>query len=181
MVLIRTQLLPYLVFVIILIMKNSSRAFTLIELLVVISIISLLSSVVLSSLNTARAKSRDAKAQQELAQVRTALFLYHDKFGTMPSPISVPVSPEGPAFIDVAGQLVTAGFLPKVPTPPANHTYMYYNYGAGSVPGALLVTSLEAAPPTSQPYPGTCRPWTAGGNWCDTGLTNTSYCLCNPF
>ena len=162
-------------------LRRYSRAFTLIELLVVLSIISLLSSVVLSSLNTARAKARDAKAQTELAEVRTALYLYHDKFGTMPTPISVPVSPEGPAFLDVAGQLVSAGFLSRVPIAPANHSYNYYNYGAGSVPGGLLVMSLEAAAPTLQPYPGTCRPWSGAVNWCDTGALNTNYCLCNPY
>ena len=54
--------------------------FTLIELLVVISIISLLSSVVLASLNSARVKSRDAKRIAELRELSTALELfYHDK------------------------------------------------------------------------------------------------------
>lgn len=44
------------------------RAFTLIELLVVISVIGLLSSVVFSSLNTAREKARIAGARQFVAQ-----------------------------------------------------------------------------------------------------------------
>ena len=90
---------------------NTSRGFTLIELLVVIAIIGILSSVVLASLNSARAKARDAKAKSEFAQVRIALNFYLDKFGTMPIPILVPVSPEGPAFLDIAQQLVTAGFF----------------------------------------------------------------------
>jgi general secretion pathway protein G len=160
---------------------TSLKGFTLIELLVVIAIIGLLSTIIAGPVQSARKKARDAKAKGDLVQVRTALNLYLDAFGTMPTPISVPVSPEGPAFLDIAQQLVTAGFLNSVPQAPANHTYKYYNYGAGSFPGGLLVTSLEAAAPQNEPYPGTCKPWTAGTNWCDTGVSSTDYCLCNPY
>lgn len=66
--------------------KISKRSgFTLIELLVVISIIGLLSSVVLASLSTARARGRDAKRIQDLIQVRTALELYRDTNGAYPA------------------------------------------------------------------------------------------------
>jgi prepilin-type N-terminal cleavage/methylation domain-containing protein len=65
---------------------STTGGFTLIELLVVISIVALLSGVVLSSLNTARAKSRDAKRLSEVRQLATALFLVADKNGgTYPS------------------------------------------------------------------------------------------------
>ncbi|MBU6431575.1 MAG: prepilin-type N-terminal cleavage/methylation domain-containing protein [Patescibacteria group bacterium] len=160
---------------------NTSRGFTLIELLVVIAIIGILSSVVLASLNSARAKARDAKAKSELAQVRTALYFYLDKFGTMPTPDQNPYRGEEAGFKDIAQQLVTAGFLGSVPQAPANHAYLYYNYGAGSVPGGLLVTSLESVASTLQPYPGTCRPWSGRVNWCDTDILSTNYCLCNPY
>lgn len=63
------------------IMSHSSRGFTLIELLVVISIIGILSSVVLASLNSARALARDAVRKNDLAQIRTALLLYKDRHG----------------------------------------------------------------------------------------------------
>ncbi len=51
-------------------MKN--KGFTLIELLVVIAIISLLSSIVVASLNTARSKAADAVIIANLNGVRTA-------------------------------------------------------------------------------------------------------------
>lgn len=63
---------------------KTGRGFTLIELLVVIAIISLLASVILVSLNSARAKARDAKRDADLKQVSTALEFYYDKYGRYP-------------------------------------------------------------------------------------------------
>lgn len=57
-------------------MHSPLRGFTLIELLVVIAIIGMLSSIVLASLNTARAKARDAKRASDMHQVANALELY---------------------------------------------------------------------------------------------------------
>lgn len=55
---------------------RTRKGFTLIELLVVIAIIGILSSVVLASLNIARAKARDAKRLADLKQLQVALELY---------------------------------------------------------------------------------------------------------
>ena len=52
--------------------------FTLIELLVVIAIIGILSSVVLGSLNTARAKGNDSAIKSNLNGVRTSAEIYFD-------------------------------------------------------------------------------------------------------
>lgn len=57
---------------------TSKPGFTLVELLVVISIIGLLSSFAIVSLNVARVKARDALRKGDMAQIRTALYLYYD-------------------------------------------------------------------------------------------------------
>ena len=52
---------------------HTNRGFTLIELLVVVSIIGLLSSIVLASVNNARLKSKDALIIQEAKQMQILL------------------------------------------------------------------------------------------------------------
>ena len=56
----------------------NKKGFTLIELLVVIAIIGILASVVLASLNTARAKGADAAIKANLANMRAQAALYYD-------------------------------------------------------------------------------------------------------
>ena len=61
------------------------KGFTLIELLVVIAIIGIIASIVLTSLNSARAKARDARRYSDLIQVQLALALYYDSYGSYPT------------------------------------------------------------------------------------------------
>ena len=58
--------------------QQHSTGFTLIELLVVIAIIGILSSVVLASLNTARAKGADAAVKAALSNIRAEAEIYYD-------------------------------------------------------------------------------------------------------
>lgn len=57
---------------------NTKKGFTLIELLVVIAIIGILSSVVLASLNSARAKGTDAAIKGNLNSARPQAELFYD-------------------------------------------------------------------------------------------------------
>ena len=58
--------------------------FTLIELLVVVSVIGLLASVIMVSLNSARVKARDSRRVADLRQMTIALELYFDDHGYYP-------------------------------------------------------------------------------------------------
>lgn len=65
--------------------KKLNKGFTLIELLVVISIIGLLSSVILASTSTVKAKGRDAARKQTVHQMDLAIKLYaNDNSGNVP-------------------------------------------------------------------------------------------------
>mgnify|MGYP001024830460 CR=1 FL=1 len=89
--------------------RNEQKGFTLIELLVVIAIIGLLASVVLLSLNSARAKSRDAKRLADVRQIASAMELYFNDSGAYPA---------------ATGQLVPnyIGVWPLYPTPTTDGT-----------------------------------------------------------
>ena len=98
------------------------RAFTLIELLVVIAIIALLSTLSVVALNSARAKSRDARRLSDINQIRTALEMYYDSVGTYPTELTAG-SP-----LEVDGGLV---FLAKVPSDPQGNAYKYQQINGG--------------------------------------------------
>ena len=61
-------------------MHIKNKGFTLIELLVVIAIIGILASVVLASLNTARAKGADAAIKSNLNNARSQAELFYDTY-----------------------------------------------------------------------------------------------------
>jgi prepilin-type N-terminal cleavage/methylation domain-containing protein len=65
-------------------MKRHNHGFTLVELLVVISIIGLLASIVLVSVNSARSKARDSRRISDIRQLMIALELYYDSNGHYP-------------------------------------------------------------------------------------------------
>jgi prepilin-type N-terminal cleavage/methylation domain-containing protein len=116
-------------------MLRRSKGFTLIELLVVIAIIGVLSSVILASLNTARAKARDANRAATISQIQTALELYYDAHNSYPSITEDECgSTEGytTSNNNFMQSLVAEGDLPSYPEDPAgiNCNIQYVNNGS---------------------------------------------------
>lgn len=60
------------------------KGFTLIELLVVLAIITLIFSLILASMSSARKKARDSQRVQDIAQFSKALELYYNQYGMYP-------------------------------------------------------------------------------------------------
>jgi type II secretion system protein G len=115
--------------------KNKRTGFTLIELLVVVSIIGMLSSIVMSSINTSKMKARDVRRIQDLKQIQIALEMYRNDKGKYPAMISA--SSFSPTWVNLAKELVGNKYISNLPTDPINngslsnkkYTYTYYASG----------------------------------------------------
>lgn len=118
-----------------------STGFTLIELLAVIAIISILSSIVLASLNTARAKARDTRRLSDMKSIEQALWLYYDDNGHFPC--SGPQSSTNPNFLQA---LVSADLLSSNPADPINsgpRFYFYQTFSEGSGCGEYVQLNYD--------------------------------------
>lgn len=150
------------------------KGFTLIELLVVVAIIGMLSSVVLASLNSARANARDATRKQDLRQIQTALELYYNANGSYP--VGGAGSDQTWWVNSTSGllyPLVSGGYIPSLPIDPGTNTYVgsgcggaqfyaYWSNGRGYLLGAVE----EAKGSTG------C---TEIGNWSGPNASNYTY------
>lgn len=130
------------------------RGFTLIEILVVLSIISLLSSIVMATLNSSRAKARDARRASDMHQIVLALNLFYSENGCLPTtsgsscPGAIGYSGADPGAggwdVSSLGGFMTflknGNFMPNDPSDPVNNInawgdsgygYRYYCYSDG--------------------------------------------------
>lgn len=150
--------------------SSLKKGFTLIELLVVISIIGLLSSIVLASLSSAKAKANDARRLQDIHALQLALELYYNDHGAYPistcstncaSNANWAIS-NGPAYTTTL-QAALAPYISKLPQDPTQtayvdntswaaynnkYTYSYYNPLIPSKPqcnqqGYIIVYQLQ--------------------------------------
>ncbi|MEX0933161.1 MAG: type II secretion system protein [Candidatus Paceibacterota bacterium] len=122
--------------------------FTLIELLVVIAIIGVLSSIILPSLNVARARARDANRVAQMQQIRTALELYFSDHGEYPidgcKRRGEPLGCGCNSFYDVGDELSDLGYLGDSPRDPQDpdmgpsECYQYQNNYAGPSCGGVM-------------------------------------------
>ena len=102
------------------------KGFTLIELLVVVAIIGMLSSVVLSSLNTARGNARDAKRLQDGRQVATAIELYYNT--TNSYPVHGDTGCSTTYCLTHTSSVLAPTYIPTIPADPLYGTAGTYPY-----------------------------------------------------
>lgn len=163
---------------------REKNGFTLIELLVVIAIIGLLSSIVLTSLNSARVKARDARRLADINQLRIALELYADSNGKYPvvalnwwclgHTTATTCGGEQYTGNDALNAMLTP-YMSKIPDDPRSHSHNpstcwgdSYQYSTNGTAATLHWYYENASVPTAT----ACLPGRYGGvNLCG------SYCF----
>lgn len=121
---------------------RAQKGFTLIELLVVVAIIGLLASIVLSSLNTARQKGRDARRIADMKEIQTALELYYSDHN------AYPVQTTQTTAATALAAIVTGGYMSTVSDDPLGGSYHYVYIAPTGGLKYCLGTILESTAPS---------------------------------
>ena len=109
--------------------------FTLVELLVVIAIISLLSTIAIVGLQSARIKTRNAKRLADVKQLSTALEMFYDDNGHYPDKSFAQIGEPNTTILDSETGFTNSGsgtiYMAKTPLAPkisASDIYIYVAY-----------------------------------------------------
>jgi len=135
--------------------NSKNTGFTLIELLVVVAIIGVLSSVVISSLSSARSKARDTKRISDVRQIQNTLEIYFADNGYYPEATilgtrcNTNLPTATPAGSNSLSVLKSLSFLKEIPIDPLNTSgspsYCYEYIGLGSRSSFPSASSLYCA------------------------------------
>ena len=148
--------------------QYKDKGFTLIELLVVIAIIGLLASIVLVSLNSARAKARDTKRKADMNNIITAIEMYYDSNNAYPSTggswwgVCVNGGSRTTSGANAYIPGVTPNYITVLPTDPRGDTsgWSGYLYKSNGTNYKLLchANGPESFPSSGQPFYDPVRP-----------------------
>jgi type II secretion system protein G len=149
---------------------NYTKGFTLIELLTVIAIIGILASVVLVSLSSSRAKSRDDRRKSDLAVIQQAIEMYYSDHHSFPSNTSTPAvsSATDGNPIDVASlKTALSGYLPTMPSDPSGNVPYEYVYvlDSNSLQHYMVISTLEVQNTNNSDW-NKALPGTGSQGWC---------------
>ena len=120
--------------------RKNQPGFTLIELLVVVTIIGLLATIVLVSLNAARMKARDTRRLADLRQVALALELFYDDNPDIGYPGASGSNQWGDADSGMTKALQDSGFISAVPNDPVGINIYQYWVASGNQSHVLKAT-----------------------------------------
>ena len=106
--------------------ERNARGFTLIEVMIVVVILSLLATMVMPKILSRPDKARQHRAAIDIANIRTALSLFHTDTGRFPTTaegLAALVTNPGVPNYD------PDNYLEKVPLDPWGHPYIYLSPG----------------------------------------------------
>ncbi len=149
--------------------KKRKNGFTLIELLTVVGIISLLASVIMSSLGSAKERARDTRRISDMKQIQVALELYYTDNGSYPTTSDNDCSGWDGGKVGVGDRFITllesGNHMENVPgdplstiAPSCTSFYGYQRFTAGSYgcdvkKGAFYVLGVYDMETSGNPHP----------------------------